>query len=301
MIEPIYPDRWIEQHAGIIFRTCRRITASEDAAWEAFQETCLAFAKRKDSLDLSSDPERWLKETARRCSRAIVRRDAQRSGRQSEHEVEDITSEAVSQIDSACLQETVAALHEELELLSGEDRALLRCLYVDGMSHLNTARQLRCSAGSVHSRAERVRGQLRRRMQRRGIAVGMLLLLFLLNEDAHACSPKLVPTKKPVLVKLTAVTALSMLGALTLSAADDPATHPDGFASVTASDQDWEPVAFDDDTVCEIEVDFGYEDAGSDDSQADGDSSPDGQETASSSLDHQQFLAGGSAGSSAMP
>ncbi|MCR9199425.1 MAG: sigma-70 family RNA polymerase sigma factor [Planctomycetaceae bacterium] len=294
MIEPIYPDRWIEQHAGIIFRTCRRITSSEDAAWEAFQETCLAFAKRKDTLDLTSDPERWLKETARRCSRAIVRRDAQRRGRQTDQKVEDITSEGISQIDSACLQETVSALHEELEQLSGEDRALLRCLYVDGMSHLNTARQLRCSAGSVHARAERVRGQLRRRMQRRGIAVGMLLLLFLLNEDAHACSPRLVPTKKPVFVKFAAVTALSILGALTLSAADDPATHPEGFASVANSDQHWEPVAFDDDTMCEIEVDFGYEDAGADDSQAERDSSSDGQETAASGLDQQQFLAGGS-------
>lgn len=294
MIEPIYPDRWIEQHAGIIFRTCRRITASEDAAWEAFQETCLAFAKRKDSLDLTSDPERWLKETARRCSRAVVRRDAQRSGRQADHPVEDITSEGVSQIDSACLQETVSALHEELDLLSGEDRALLRCLYVDGMSHLNTARQLRCSAGSVHSRAERVRGQLRRRMQRRGIAVGMLLLLFLLNEDAHACSPRLVPTKKPILVKFAAVTALSMIGAITLSAADDPATHPNGFASVAAPDQQWEPVAFDDDTMCEIEVDFGYEDGESDDSQPEADGSSDDQETAASDLNQQQFMAGGS-------
>lgn len=275
MIEPIYPDRWIEQHAGVIFRTCRRITSSEDAAWEAFQETCLAFAKRKDSLDLSMDPGPWLKETARRCSKAIVRRESNRGRRQEDQTIDAIPSESVAQIDTASLQEAVTALHEELDLLSREDRDLLQCLYVEGMTHLNTARHLRCSTGSVHSRAERVRGQLRRKMERRGIAVGMLLLLFLLNQDAEACCPRLIatPAKKPILLKIAAITALSMMGAISLSAANDPA-GPKGTASSVADDE-WHLQSFEDDTTCEIDVDFGYED----DDQTD-------------ELDSQQVMAG---------
>ena len=264
MIEPIYPDRWIEQHAGAIFRTCRRITSSEDTAWEAFQETCLAFAKRRDNLDLTRDLEPWLKETARRCSRAIVRRETRRGRWQAEETLDSVPAEHVTQIDAASLRESVAALQEELQLLPQEDRDLLQCLYVKGMSHLSTAEQLQCSAGSVHARAERVRGQLRRRMQRRGITVGMLLLLFLLNQQAEASSPRLIAAPlKPRLLKLAAAAALSLVGAVSLQTTGRPTAAPPQ-AAPNVAEEKWVLREFHEETVCEIPVTFGYETADND-------------------------------------
>jgi RNA polymerase sigma factor (sigma-70 family) len=186
MIEPIHPDRWVEQHVPMIFRTCRRNTPSEDSAWEAFQETFLVFSRRRDDLDHASDYGPWLQETARRCCLAVVRREC----RQPITGVADMDSVAPTvndgQIDAVFLTEATSVLREEIGQLSEEDQFLLRSLYADGMTHRDIASRLNCPAGSVHAKAEEARRRLRKRIERRGIVVGALLLLFLLQGNAEA-------------------------------------------------------------------------------------------------------------------
>ncbi|MEP3481333.1 MAG: sigma-70 family RNA polymerase sigma factor [Fuerstiella sp.] len=183
MIEPIYSDRWIEKHAPSVFRTCRQHTKTPEAAWDAFQETFLTFTKKRGSLDLSKDPLPWLKETARRCSMSVVRK----TGRQpftGALEINGLEDFSVGQMESAALKEAVAVLTEELQGLPENDRLILQLIYVEGRSHRDVASQIDCAAGSVNARAENARGELRRRMQRRGVVSGILLLLFLLHTNS---------------------------------------------------------------------------------------------------------------------
>ncbi len=190
MIEPIHPDRWIEHYAPLVFRTCRRNTSNEDSAWDAFQETFLAYTRRRDDLDLDSDHAPWLHETARRCCLAVVRKER----RLPTTGLTGLDAMAPSvdddQVDSIFLEEAATVLREEIDRMSDEDQNLLGWLYAEGMTHRQIADRLNCPDGSVHARAEQVRNRLRQRMKRRGIAVGVLLLLFLLQGNAEAAHPK---------------------------------------------------------------------------------------------------------------
>ncbi len=186
MIEPILPDRLVEQHVSVIFRTCRRNTPCDESAWEAFQETFLVFSRRRADLDHQSDFGPWLHETARRCCLAVVRKER----RLPATGVADLDSAAPvvddDQANAACLAEVTNVLREELSRLPQEDQDLLRCLYAEGMTHRDIAGRLNCPAGSVHAKAEEARRRLRKRIERRGIVASALLLLFLLQGKAEA-------------------------------------------------------------------------------------------------------------------
>lgn len=197
MIEPIHSDRSVQQHVRMVFITCRRNTPSEDSAWEAFQETFLAFSRRRDTLDLDSDYGPWLRETARRCCFAVVRKER----RQPITGMEDIGTVAPTvsedQADAASFSEVKSVLQEEIQQLSVEDQDLLRCLYDEGMTHRDIAEQLKCPSGSVYAKAEDARSRLRKRLERRGVVVGAMLLLFLLQVKAEAgWTPAIVAPRK---------------------------------------------------------------------------------------------------------
>lgn len=179
MTEPVLSDLSVEQHFPMIFRTCRQNTPCEDSAWEAFQETFLVFARRRDDLDLESDYGPWLRETARRCSLAIIRKNRRCAITQTTKFESVIPTVSDAQVDAASNSEATAVLREEIAKLSVEDQELLTCLYAEGMSHRELAGRLKCPTGSVHAKAAEARRRLRKRMERRGIVVSILLLLLL--------------------------------------------------------------------------------------------------------------------------
>lgn len=186
MIEPIHPDHRLQKHVRMVFGTCRRNTSCEDSAWEAFQETFLVFSRRRDGLNHEADYGPWLRETARRCCLAVVRKQH----RQPMTGVADMDSVAPTvssdSIAAAAVSEARSVLQEEIRHLSEEDQDILRCLYAEEMTHRDIADRLRCPAGSVYAKAEEARCRLRKRLERRGIVVGALLLLFLLQAKAEA-------------------------------------------------------------------------------------------------------------------
>ena len=188
MIEPTRRDQWVEQHIPMIIGTCRRNTSSEDLAWEAFQETFLVFSRRRADLDLQSNFGPWLYETARRCSQAVARKERRRPTN-GVTDLESVTpTVSDDQSGTTCLAETKSMLREELSQLPQADQELLHCLYSESMSHRDVAHRLKCPAGSVYAKAEDARRRLRKRLERRGIVVGALLLLFLLQAQAEAGS-----------------------------------------------------------------------------------------------------------------
>lgn len=186
MIESVFSDRILEQHVSAIFQTCRRHTKTEDAAWDACQDTFLAFSKRRDSLDTSRDLRPWLQETARRCSLAVSRKE--RKQPTPINLDEPLTEHDYA--EAAFLNDAAIALREEVASMPAAEQKLLRLVYVECLTHRDAARKLGYPAGSVHAKAEQARERLRRRLERRGISLGLLLLLFLLQGETQAsCVP----------------------------------------------------------------------------------------------------------------
>lgn len=203
-------DDFVELHYASVFWACRRHTPCVDTAWEAFQETYMAFLKRKDSLDLERDLEAWLRETARRCSLSVTRREhRQRSLDLASDSLENSYSEQgpFSPPSSAEREELLQILLEEFARLKGEDQVILRMVYQDSKSHRQIAKALNCPSGSVHSRVDSARTRLQKRMARRGVALAVLLWLLHLGEpsvfagsveEEGSVTPRTWPTLAPM-------------------------------------------------------------------------------------------------------
>lgn len=186
MIEPVQPDQLIEEYASSVYRTCRRHLSNDELAWDAFQDTFLAYCRRKDTLDLQSDLGPWLNETARRCSLTVVRKQKRQPANESA-DLETLSASACdSPLESVSLAEAGRVLRHELSRLTKEDQEVLHCIYVEGMTHREVAGRLNCPQGSVCARADQARSRLRQKLERRGIIASALLLLFLLQGNAQA-------------------------------------------------------------------------------------------------------------------
>ena len=242
MIEPTDLSDSFRELSRDVFRTCRHHTLSVEAAWDAFQETFLALTRRQDELDFSADLRPWLRETARRCSLAIVRKERRRNT--TVLPVDDLDSLPVSSddIDQIGIQELLTVLCEEVAELSREDRRLLQLLYEEGRSHRDIADHLNCPGGSVHGRVTQVHDRLRRRLKRRGISIGLMLLLFLLNSSAEAAQSAISPAEKingpvvgPVAMRTRPVVVLA--GLLTLMLGILIFRNSDALSQTTAGDR----------------------------------------------------------------
>ena len=212
MIEPVRIDDTIYAYSADVFRVCRRVTSSREDALDAYQETFLAFTRRQEQLDLTEDLRPWLRETARRCSLATLRKTA-RVGNQLASDVTDDSPETGVTFESS---EVTAILHEEVSRLSPGERDVLVLLYSEGLSHREAAARLEIPEGSMHRRLSRTLTGLRNRLKKRDIVLSILLLLFLLHDsEVHAAPPSpdraTKPAKRPArTVKSTATLLLAI-------------------------------------------------------------------------------------------
>jgi RNA polymerase sigma factor (sigma-70 family) len=181
-----------------VFRTCCYNTDSPEAAWDAFQDTFLALARRYTELDHSSDLRPWLRETARRCSLAVVGKDRRRNARVSLTPELDGVPQIARQNDELEYRELTQMVTEELAKLPAADQELLRLIHAEGQSHRDVAPQMHCPTGSVHARVTRAHNRLRQRMKRRGAEIGLLLLVFLFNDRTVFAGSSVPPTQPHV-------------------------------------------------------------------------------------------------------
>jgi hypothetical protein len=86
-------------------------------------------------------------------------------------------------------REAVAVLHEELDRLPESDRQPLILCYIEGLSRDEAARRLGWSLNKVRGQLERSRLRLRKRLQKRGIALSVGLLAAV---SAEGLDPSLV-------------------------------------------------------------------------------------------------------------
>src|SRR5262249_16288163 len=80
-------------------------------------------------------------------------------------------------------------LDEEVERLPEKYRAPVLWCYLQGQTNEEAARRLRCPTGTVKVRLLRARQMLRKRLQRRGVALSLAALAAALVEEATAVVP----------------------------------------------------------------------------------------------------------------
>jgi RNA polymerase sigma factor (sigma-70 family) len=152
---------------GVVWNVCRQTLRHTDDAEDAFQATFLALACKASALHVGDSLGPWLYRVASRVAaraRADRRRraDRERSGG-------PVPESEPYRGNPAEFEEISRALHDELCHLPERLRAPIVLCYLEGMTHDQAARELRCPVGTVRSRLARSRDRLRGRILRRGL------------------------------------------------------------------------------------------------------------------------------------
>jgi RNA polymerase sigma factor (sigma-70 family) len=162
------------RHGPAVLRACRSILRDPFDVDDAFQATFVVLVRRAGSIN---DPERldaWLIGVARRVS-ARTRRDSSRRRERQGHGTEMLAAEHPPSHAEPDLRDV---LRQELDRLPVEYRLPLELCYLEGLTHEETADRLGWPLGTVKVRLVRSRRLLRERLDRRGAALGVLLLLL---------------------------------------------------------------------------------------------------------------------------
>jgi RNA polymerase sigma factor (sigma-70 family) len=178
----------LERHGPMVLGVCHRILADEADVEDCFQATFLVLLRKAASIRKRSAVGCWLHGVAHRL--AVHARAARLRRRQRENQApaplpsdpgEDIT-----------WRELRTLLDEELRRLPDQYRAPLVLCYLQGQTRDEAARQLGLTPTALKGRLERGRDRLRRRLERRGLALSAPLLAALLDQGATAATAPLV-------------------------------------------------------------------------------------------------------------
>jgi RNA polymerase sigma factor (sigma-70 family) len=157
----------VDRHGPMVLRVCRAILRNPQDVEDAFQATFLVLVRRAGSIWVRDSLGPWLYHVARRVSRHALKIATRR------RTYEQRMAESTQRVDLGPRdvddEEDSRLLNEELSGLSSRYQAPLVLCYLEGMTHEQAARQLRCPVGTVRSRLARGRDQLRKRLERRGL------------------------------------------------------------------------------------------------------------------------------------
>ncbi|MFO0967707.1 MAG: sigma-70 family RNA polymerase sigma factor [Gemmataceae bacterium] len=194
----------VQRHGGLVLNVCRRLLRNEQDAEDAFQATFLVLARKAAKTSWEQSIVGWLHEVAWRSAAELRGRRA----RQALREAPLAAAPDVAAPEEAGPSEFSCLVDEELRRLPDKYRVPLALCYLEGRSRDAAAELLGWSEGSVKGRLERGRELLRRRLERRGVAlsIGLAPLLSGLAQGA------------PSLDLLARTAALGGIGAMAPSA-----------------------------------------------------------------------------------
>jgi RNA polymerase sigma factor (sigma-70 family) len=163
----------LANHGPLVWKVCRGVLSDAHAAEDAFQATFLILVRKARSIRRRETLAPWLYGVARRVA---VRAKAG-LGRRRIVEVRGAEREATT-MPELSESEELNALHEELDRLPERYRAAVVLCYLEGRTHAEAARLLKCPIGTVSVRVSRARELLRARLTRRGLALSAAALAF---------------------------------------------------------------------------------------------------------------------------
>jgi RNA polymerase sigma factor (sigma-70 family) len=166
----------VSRHGPMVLGVCRRILREEHDVEDAFQATFLVLVRRARAIRDSSLLGHWIYGVAYRVA-VRARANAVRRHIKEPLDREDAIVEKSTPSSESEQRELRAVLDEELTRLPELLRAPLVLCYLEGLTHEEAANQLRWPVGTVHSRLNRAREQLRRRLTRRGFTTDDVALM----------------------------------------------------------------------------------------------------------------------------
>jgi RNA polymerase sigma factor (sigma-70 family) len=156
----------VERHGPMVLRVCRSVLREPDDAQDAFQATFLVLVRKASSIRNGDSLASWLHGVAFRtaaCARAARARRLRHERKAAET--------TITSVGDGNREDLAPVLHEELDRLAEKYREPIVLCYLEGLTHEQTARQLRWPVGTVRSRLARGRDQLRGRLKRRGLSL----------------------------------------------------------------------------------------------------------------------------------
>jgi RNA polymerase sigma factor (sigma-70 family) len=175
----------VARHGPLVWNVCQSISSDSHAAEDAFQATFLILVRNAASIRRRETLAPWLHGVARRVA---VRAKAA-IGRRRRQETRVAEMKTTSQPDRL-RNEELEALHEEIGRLPEKYRSAVILCHLEGCTHAEAARVLKCPAGTVNVRVSRARELLRNRLVRRGLAFSTALTsTTLLSENTTAAMP----------------------------------------------------------------------------------------------------------------
>jgi RNA polymerase sigma factor (sigma-70 family) len=170
----------MRRHGAMVFGVCRRVLSDWHDAEDAFQATFLILARQAGSIRRRESVASWLYGVAYRVALKARTTAARRRRHERQRPIAP-----VAQVGAAAgLEELRRVLDEELARLPEKYRAPLVLCYLEGKARDEAAGQLGWSAGALKGRLERGRELLRRRLERRGLAFSVALLVTALSQTA---------------------------------------------------------------------------------------------------------------------
>src|SRR5579884_2859236 len=189
----------VRRHGAMVFAVCRSVLRQSQDAEDACQATFLILARKASSIRHREALGSFLHGVAYRVALKAKVDSARRQTREAQLPPRE---PAATSGDDLSWGELRAVLHEELSALSERFRAPLVLCYLEGLTQEEAARRLGWTAATVKGRLQRGREKLRRRLERRGVALTAALAAALTGQV-------LAESAIPPLTVTTAATALA--------------------------------------------------------------------------------------------
>jgi RNA polymerase sigma-70 factor (ECF subfamily) len=175
------------RHEKRVFATCYRRLGSYADAQDAAQQVFVALMSAAPKIETSV--ERWLQRCAVHVSVSMIRSSQSRARREGW-----VARDVVGHIgvgadgDAMAHRETLGILDDCLGELAEADRDILIQNYVHEVPQRAIASTLGVSQQAIGARIHRAAGQLRRKLSKRGVALGAAGVPLLLSRDFAAAS-----------------------------------------------------------------------------------------------------------------
>jgi RNA polymerase sigma factor (sigma-70 family) len=168
----------VERHGPMVLGVCRSLLHHVQDAEDVCQATFLVLARKARSIRKPTSLAPWLHGVACRLAQRVKARrdrayDRRANPRAQPTPMDDLTGRELRQI-----------LHEELALLPESYRLPLILCYLEGLTKDEAALHLGWTAATLKGRVDRGRNLLRRRLERRGLTLGLPLLVASLSKNA---------------------------------------------------------------------------------------------------------------------
>jgi RNA polymerase sigma factor (sigma-70 family) len=181
----------VRRYGPLVLGVCRRVLHHDHDTEDAFQATFLVLARKAGTIHKHESLWSWLYKVAYRIALRARAGKARRQAQESEA-MQRLTVRQSSPASDPYLAEF---LDEEVRRLPDKYREPILLCYLQGETNEEAARRLHCPTGTVKIRLLRARQLLRKRLERRGVALSLAALAAGLLQHAEAAVPAVLAAR----------------------------------------------------------------------------------------------------------